>query len=147
MVDWSKKEVKLQGIALKKMWHTYGEGTIERLKRDMESLNKIGQCQSIIHQLDDVLPELWETLRETDKEQFLTKYGRKWEKFRSPVPKKTAHKLINFYDKGKLHLTGRKKDIIKENESISTELENDVNVNSSGLCYQCCRTKEKRVFT
>lgn len=90
MVDWSKKEVKLHGIALKKMWHTYGEGTIERLKPDIESLNKIGQCQSIIHQLDDVLPELWRSLRETDKEQFLTKYGRKWEKFRSPIPKQTG---------------------------------------------------------
>ena len=54
MVDWSKKEVKLHGIALKKMWHTYGEGTINGISfaagmmADSKIISKVERIRSTL---------------------------------------------------------------------------------------------------
>jgi len=123
LMNWFKKEVELHGISVKTMWSTYGKGTIEGLKHDLENLEEIGQFQSIIHQLDDLLPEMWESLTEKDKNRFLKSYESKWEKFRSPIPKQTAIKLIDFYEKGKIHLSGPTKSVTKENDLFRIGLE------------------------
>jgi len=123
LMNWFKKEVELNGISVKTMWSTYGKGTIEGLKHDLENLEEIGQFQFIIHQLDDLLPEMWESLTEKDKNRFLKSYESKWAKFRSPMPKQTAIKLIDFYEKGKIHLSGPTKNVTKENDLFRIELE------------------------
>lgn len=123
LVEWFKKESALHRVSAEEMWKTYGEGTIDGMKRDLSRLDDIGRFQSVIHQLDDVLPELWESLSAEDKETFFKRYGRKWEKFRSPIPKQTALKLLELHEKGQFQLAGRTKRIVKEPDFFRIELE------------------------
>lgn len=138
MVEWFKKEAALQGVDASNIWNNYGEGTIQGLRRDLNNLDAIGRFQSVIHQLDDCLPEIWESLTEKDKDCFLSTYGWKWNKFRSPIPKKTAVKIIDFYEKGIVQLFGVTKDVQKEADGFRIEFENkksiqvDYVLNASG---------------
>ncbi|WP_169449759.1 FAD/NAD(P)-binding protein [Lacticigenium naphthae] len=93
-IEWLMLEGESNGIDVREIWQNLGGGTPKGIEMDFRFLNELGIFQGIIHQLDDILPLIWDSLTNDDRNTFLRMYGGKWHKFRSPMPQKTAKKIL-----------------------------------------------------
>jgi len=133
------EEVNSLGLDLKKIWSSYGIGTVEGLRFDLEHLDEIGKFQSIIASMKDLYAEMWNLLSEAGREEFLTDYAERFLAFRSPIPTTSAQKIIDSVDRGYVKVYKDIKDIKKDKDvfhinftSSDVSLEADYLLNGTG---------------
>lgn len=117
-IDWFKKEIKNQKISLKENWINEPFGSKENIKKLLAGSYKTTIIQSILIGIGSLLPDLWMSLSEIDKETFINKYHTKWDKLRSPFPAESGEILYSDWANNKIQVFGGLTDIIPNKNSF-----------------------------
>lgn len=113
---WFFNEMQEHEIDLEWVWTHLGSGTVEGMKTDLKYADILGEFQSMIRQMRKCYPLIWKGLSDEDKEIFLKDYGKQWQRFKAPIPQKTARLLIEAIDKKEV-------DVVSGVDSISSQAE------------------------
>lgn len=92
--EWFYKEMKEHHIDLEWVWNHLGQGTPEGMIRDLQYRKELGEFQSMIRHMRSCYPFIWNALSDHEKDQFISQYGEQWQRFKAPIPQKTARQLI-----------------------------------------------------
>lgn len=111
VLEWFKKECLSRGMEPSKVFEKFGAGTKESMEYEWNHKDEIGLFQSLIHQLDDFLPDIWNAFTEKDKTAFKELYEKKIEAFRSPMPGKSVSKLLEWLNSGAVLVQGGMKTV------------------------------------
>lgn len=143
LIDWFKKECEEKEIDWQSVFEDFGLGSREQLAQQLENSGDLGKVQAILHQLDDMLPEFWLALRDTDKQRFLNEYSAQFETIRSPMPRQSVEDLVQLWQSGEITVYGGMREVFVDDEHFEVVLANgkwvavDYLINASG--------QEKRV--
>lgn len=92
--DWFYREMTEHGINVEWVWENLGNGTIEGMAMDLSHSDSLGEFQSLIRHMRNCYPVIWNTLPDDEKNLFLQTYGKQWQRFKAPIPQKTAQYII-----------------------------------------------------
>lgn len=121
--QWFKQECADKEINWADVLKAFGEGTKDQMKKQLTNEGDLGRLQSLLHHLDDLLPEFWLALNERDKQQFLEKYRDSFEIIRSPIPRETVQELVNWWEKGELTVRGGMQEVVELADSFEVVFE------------------------
>lgn len=111
--EWFYKEMDEHGINAEWIWANLGKGTVEGMAMDLYYSEALGEFQSLIRHMRKCYPVIWNALPDKEKDVFLDKYGRQWQRFKAPIPQTTAKYLIKKLHQNELSLVKGLKDIYK----------------------------------
>lgn len=120
-----KLECEYQGIHTADSFQKFGKGTKASLKKELEQLNELGSIQSVIHQMDEILPEIWNGLTNADKKSYKEKYEKKIDAYRSPLPKESVRELLKWWDEENVQVYGGIESVHPLEKGFNIELKSD----------------------
>lgn len=138
MLEWFLLECEDKGLDIPQLLKRYPEGSPMELQLQMENSQEMGTLQAIIHAMDFYLPDYWVALTEGDKKKFLHDYQGDFERFRTPIPRKTICELLDLLESGQVsvHKEMRAVDVIENGFVVSFEngetIEVDYLINATG---------------
>lgn len=110
--DWFLKEMDEHGINTEWIWKNLGEGTMRGMAMDLTYTDSLGEFQSLIRYMRTCYPIIWINLPDDEKDEFIQTYGKQWQRFKAPLPQKTATYLIK-------HLYKEDIKVVKDLDSIT----------------------------
>lgn len=138
MLEWFELECEDKEIDARRMVELYGKGTKQQLENQLIDEGKLGVLQSIIHHMDEDLPDFWNSLTEKDKIVFMEKYRSTFEVIRSPIPREAIEELIAWWKNGELSVRGGMKSVEEQADDFivhfdqETSMKVDYLVNATG---------------
>lgn len=136
--DWFLKEMDEHGINTEWIWKNLGKGTMRGMAMDLTYTESLGEFQSLIRHMRKCYPIIWINLPDEEKDEFIQTYGKQWQRFKAPLPQKTATYLIKHLYKEDIKVVKDLKKITKKNSEFELETEQgdvshaDVVVNCTG---------------
>lgn len=122
---WFFSEMKEHGINVEWVWGNLGKGSIEGMALDLKYSDLLGEFQSLIRHMRKCYPIIWGALPDNEKDLFLKEYGSQWQRFKAPIPQKTAEDLIMKLSTNELGLVKGLKAISKSGNQFVLTGEND----------------------
>lgn len=119
--DWFLKEMDEHGINTEWIWKNLGEGTMRGMAMDLTYTDALGEFQSLIRHMRKCYPIIWINLPDKDKDEFIQTYGKQWQRFKAPLPQKTATYLIKHLYKEDIKVVKDLKTITKKNAGFELE--------------------------
>ncbi|MCC5894627.1 MAG: FAD/NAD(P)-binding protein [Alkalibacterium sp.] len=119
--DWFYKEMNEHGINVEWVWANLGKGSLEGMAMDLSYSDVLGEFQSLIRHMRKCYPLIWNALPDNEKDLFIEKYGKQWQRFKAPIPQKTAHYLIKKIHQGDVSTVKGLKDINKTGSQFILE--------------------------
>lgn len=137
-IDWFKKEITHQNLSLDKDWFQQDFGSKENIKEGLADSKDLAVVQALLIDMNPMLTELWTSLSEKDKQEYLDKYHGIWGKLRSTFPAESGEKLLKAWEGGEITIHKKLIDIIQKEDSFELLLKDtdskkvDYLINASG---------------
>nr|WP_300006292.1 FAD/NAD(P)-binding protein [Tissierella sp.] len=121
-IKWFKGEMDAQGLSMEEDWLDEEFGSLQSIKNNLEEPEDIGVIQSLLLGMDRMLTDLWMSMRESDKQNFIETYHGKWNKLRSTFPVVSGQQLLKAWEDGTICVFNGLIEIKEEEEEDSFEL-------------------------
>ena len=137
-IDWFKKEIAHRNLALDKDWMHQPFGSVKNIEHELKYSQEIGTLQALLIDMNPFLTDLWMSLSETDKQEFLNKYYGVWGKLRSTFPEESGRLLLKAWESEELRIFEDLLDVKEHKGSFEFILKNgeiyhsDYLINASG---------------
>ncbi len=123
-MEWFEKELEFQLGALERE-SLDALGSKDSIKRQLAGNRDISTIQTILKNIILLQTDLWMALTETDKQTFLQKYYKQWDKLRAPFPYETGKDFVHAWEENIFRVYEDLADIEKNEESFTCHFKDE----------------------
>src|SRR5699024_4087233 len=99
---------------------------LDGLRFDLDHLETLGKFQSIIISMESLYAEIWTSLTEEGRDEFLSEYAERFLAFRSPIPVFSAKKIIEGVDAGHVEIYKDVKEINRNEDHFEIKFKSSI---------------------